>query len=624
MAEPLIITADRTETVVLSDNTSSVTLAENVTIQGPTAAGDTFGIDATNGAGGLITVFGSIIGNGGIYDVSTARAAYDVTIQAQGSITALTGFGIAFLREARVINHGTISAISANKVGISIGAGNSFALNDGVIEAYEGIRLGGDNSVAVNAGIVQGLRGIQLVGANETVVNSGTIETGTFGIRFLSSVLNSVNTLTNTGSIVAGTYGVYGQVGAERIVNHGSIMGLIDLNDGNDIVDTRLGTINGLIILGTGNDTGLGGAGNETFADWTGDDSIDAGGGIDTLSYETYAGTDRPLTVDLTLTTAQATGWGNDTLLNIENIVGTQANDTLTGDDKDNQFTGRDGNDVLRGGRGNDTLIGGAGTDSLDGGDGSDTVIIDNNAVTIVDLRVQTPQDTGQGYDILIGIENVISGSWGDILTGNAADNRLVGNGGSDLLSGDAGNDTLDGGADADNLFGDLGNDFLTGGSGNDALSGGDGNDTLDGGADNDILMGGAGNDYLIGGTGNDRLVGSAGKDVLTGGAGQDIFVFDTKPSTLTNIDRITDFSVADDTIYLSRKIFSKITKSGILAKDAFYAGAKAHDTSDRIIYSKTTGKLYYDDDGTGAHAAVQIAQLAKGLKVSAADFLVF
>ncbi|CAM8643230.1 Na-Ca exchanger/integrin-beta4 [Oxalobacteraceae bacterium] len=58
-------------------------------------------------------------------------------------------------------------------------------------------------------------------------------------------------------------------------------------------------------------------------------------------------------------------------------------------------------------------------------------------------------------------------------------------------------------------------NDTLNGGSGNDILLGGGGNDTLDGGSGNDTLNGGAGNDTLIGGAGNDSLDGGTGIDTV-------------------------------------------------------------------------------------------------------------
>ncbi|MGO4706722.1 cadherin domain-containing protein [Microvirga sp. 2MCAF38] len=154
-------------------------------------------------------------------------------------------------------------------------------------------------------------------------------------------------------------------------------------------------------------------------------------------------------------------------------------------------------------------------------------------------------------------------------------------------------------------------------------LYGTPGVDFLQGEAGNDMIYGYAGNDTLRGEAGNDKLYGGAGKDILYGGDGQDIFVFDTKPNKKTNVDKIVDFSVKDDTIHLAKSIFKKITKKGVLKSSEFYAGAAAHDANDRIIYDKKTGALYYDADGTGSAAQVKIATLPKKLKMTHKDFYI-
>lgn len=48
-----------------------------------------------------------------------------------------------------------------------------------------------------------------------------------------------------------------------------------------------------------------------------------------------------------------------------------------------------------------------------------------------------------------------------------------------------------------------------------------------------------------------------------------------------------------------------------------------SHDATDRILYDQTTGKLFYDADGNGVKAAVQLATLQPGLTLTFADFLV-
>jgi Ca2+-binding RTX toxin-like protein len=133
----------------------------------------------------------------------------------------------------------------------------------------------------------------------------------------------------------------------------------------------------------------------------------------------------------------------------------------------------------------------------------------------------------------------------------------------------------------------------------------------------------------LAGGAGSDRLYGKAGKDVLTGNGGQDIFVFDTKANTKTNRDTITDYSVADDTLWLSKKVFAKLGKKGSeaspakLSKAFFKVADKAKDKNDYLVYNKKTGVLSYDVDGSGSAKAVEIAKLARNLKLTQDDFFV-
>lgn len=151
---------------------------------------------------------------------------------------------------------------------------------------------------------------------------------------------------------------------------------------------------------------------------------------------------------------------------------------------------------------------------------------------------------------------------------------------------------------------------------------GGDGNDALIGNSAKNTLTGGLGNDVLSGQAGDDRLYGGAGSDVLTGGAGKDAFVFDTAPVS-GEVDRIADFSVKDDTIWLSRWAFGALSNKGTLASSFFKIGAAAADGNDFIIYDKAAGVLSYDADGAGAGEAVAFAHLKSGLALTYKDFLV-
>ncbi|MGO4385964.1 M10 family metallopeptidase [Microvirga sp. 2YAF29] len=142
------------------------------------------------------------------------------------------------------------------------------------------------------------------------------------------------------------------------------------------------------------------------------------------------------------------------------------------------------------------------------------------------------------------------------------------------------------------------------------------------GGPGGDVIIGNQGGNLLKGGGGGDKLSGLTGSDTLVGGAGKDSFVFETRPSS-GSLDRICDFSVADDTIILENAVFTKVGSAGKLSTSAFWVGSKAHDSTDRVVYDKGLGNLTYYADGTGTTAPVQFALLPKGLSMTAADFIV-
>lgn len=140
------------------------------------------------------------------------------------------------------------------------------------------------------------------------------------------------------------------------------------------------------ITLTNGDNFALGNAGDDQIfgldgSDYligqSGNDYLDGGAGqFDTASYSDNgfdpAG---PITqgADVNLTTGIAIdGWGDtDTLVNIENVDGSQLDDTITGNEGSNFLQGREGNDVIDGGG---TLQGEF--DGLHGGDGDDTLTV--------------------------------------------------------------------------------------------------------------------------------------------------------------------------------------------------------------------------------------------------------
>ncbi len=165
---------------------------------------------------------------------------------------------------------------------------------------------------------------------------------------------------------------------------------------------------------------------------------------------------------------------------------------------------------------------------------------------------------------------------------------------GATLLSIFDGNDTFEGSRKADKLYG-----F----KGKDTMNGSDGNDSLDGGAGNDVLSGGR------------------HSDSLTGGGGKDSFIFNTAIKAGGNVDIITDFNPADDTIKLDDAIFAGLGSTGPLSGALFHVGtaADAAGAGNKIIYDATTGDLYYDKGNT-AHL---FAHLNGAPTLTNADFVI-
>ncbi|MGC4095938.1 MAG: calcium-binding protein [Nitrospira sp.] len=388
---------------------------------------------------------------------------------------------------------------------------------------------------------------------------------------------------------------------------------IIGTNSNNTLTGT---TAADTMVGQAGNDQLLGNGGNDRLNGGTQNDVLNGGAGIDTADYSnvvigglTYIGATAGVTVNLNVTSAQNTvGAGTDTLVSIENLIGTNFADALAGNSAANILTGLGGNDVMAGAAGNDQLLGGDGNDLLGGGTGNDllnggagsdaadysTFTIGGQAIpgatagVTVNLSLAGAQNTGgAGLDTLVSIEDLNGSNFNDTLTGTS---------GSNVLKGRAGNDTLNGGAGNDKLLGEGGDDVLNGGDGNDTASyatapsgvtvdldvfgpqntGGAGTDTLvdiqnligsnfndtlhstlywddtvpgflSGGAGNDrlstdhtknlTLNGDGGNDTLLsftsygilnGGTGDDRLTAGDGDFTLNGGDGNDVLRIDT------------------------------------------------------------------------------------------------
>ena len=196
-----------------------------------------------------------------------------------------------------------------------------------------------------------------------------------------------------------------------------------------------------------GNDSILGSGGNDYARGEGGNDTIDGGAGTaDRASYSDLAAT-QSVTVNLVLRGATVSGgFGNDSLINIERVLGGAGHDSILGDGNANYFWGNGGGDTLSGAAGNDTFEGGAGNDFASYATANDTV-----RATLSDNETTGGVAEGvDGSDQLFGIEGLIGGNSSDTLSGNSAVNTLMGGDGSDSLVGGGGNDLLDYGAGND------------------------------------------------------------------------------------------------------------------------------------------------------------------------------
>ena len=431
------------------------------------------------------------------------------------------------------------------------------------------------------------------------------------------------------GDTLSGIENAVGSKFDDLLTGTGTAIGTLSGGDGNDVL-RGAGVINGE----AGNDTLFGGAAIET---------LNGGADNDTVS---YIGSAAGVTVNLGLLLPQISAGdaSGDLLLGVENLIGSAHADSLTGDANANILNGQGNADTMAGGAGDDLFYVNNGRDMIveATGEGYDTVAVNVSYVLAAGAEVEDLHTTNSTSTRAI---DLTGNAFANSLTGNAGDNELAGGAGNDTLNGGSGNDTMRGGADDDTYFVDDAGDVVIElhGEGRDmifartshVLAAGSeveemrttklaGLDAIDfsGNEFNNRLLGNAGVNAQDGGSGADRLNGWTGNDILTGGTGMDTFVFSAALDATNNVDTITDFSGAADSIWLEGSVFSALA-AGALAVTAFAANASglAADADDRIVYDTDSGALFYDADGIGGANAGQFAVLTGAPTITAADF---
>ncbi len=361
---------------------------------------------------------------------------------------------------------------------------------------------------------------------------------------------------------------------ADATLEGGSANDILTADEGNDTIDGGAGDDN--IDGGAGDDNLEGGAGGDTLTGGDGNDKVDGGEGDDTIVaasgqgndfYDGGSGTDtvkfssstaiNDLTIDmrevdrggqtvngvsvaallagfgqptdrqvgLAFDSANPTQIGVDVLVNLENVIGGDGNDTIYGNFKNNELRGGDGNDALYGVGGDNFLDGGAGDDLLQlsygayvlrGGTGVDRFFMQSNifedrildfelGIDILDLSRSQVTDMSQvttdfsqdvdgdgnndailNYSPSIGaqrlvIDNMTEADWIS-LNDNYTGSKIIYASPSQHYEGTAGNDevAIDGlGTGRDSILAGAGDDVIRV-SGGDYVLQGSGDDTID------------------------------------------------------------------------------------------------------------------------------------------------
>jgi Ca2+-binding RTX toxin-like protein len=322
-----------------------------------------------------------------------------------------------------------------------------------------------------------------------------------------------------------------------------------------------------------------GGLGKDWLRGGGGDDTLVGGLDVDTADFsDADQGVTLTLNADYTGTATSAGSTGSDVLNSIENLVGSDAGDSITIlDTNANWIDAGAGADTILAGAGDDTLIYDAADATVDGEAGTDTLVVRAASLNleaagsgtvlknleVIDLRgsqgteltlsvaaVTNLSTSSNALTVYADAQDVIHlvGAWtpaANTVVGDAVYRNWTATGGVTLCISAAATVRFAGTGNADTVSASTGADWVLGLAGNDSLSAGNGDDTLLGGAGDDSLVGEAGTDTVdyssvsnavnvnlttgtATGEGTDtlttieRVLGSAFHDTLTGSANAD------------------------------------------------------------------------------------------------------
>ncbi|MFL6632849.1 MAG: beta strand repeat-containing protein [Massilia sp.] len=312
--------------------------------------------NALNGGAGVDTLAGGL-GNDTYYVDSTG----DVVVEAVGGGTDTVYSTAAAYTLGAEVEYGRIAAtgtasLTGNALANMLYAGTGNNVLDGAggtdTVSYADATAGVTVSLAVTTAQATGGSGSDTLASIDNLV--GSKYNDRLGGDALNNSLNGgAGADTMTGGDGSDVYYV-DDAGDQVVETNAASAGGVDTVYSYVAAFTLSANVeNGRILnAGTSNLSGNG-LHNLLYAG-AGDNVMDGGAGIDTLSYLYAAGA---VKVSLASTAAQATGGsGTDTLSGFENLVGSSFNDTLTGSSGNNKFVGGAGKDILTGNGGNDVF----------------------------------------------------------------------------------------------------------------------------------------------------------------------------------------------------------------------------------------------------------------------------
>lgn len=272
--------------------------------------------------------FANILTGLGGNDTLSGGGGNDTLVGGAGNDTLTGGIGTDTADYTSAAGAVTASLLAGSAANDGNGSTDTLATIENISGSVYGDNLTGDS----NANILEGLAGNDtLTGHGGTDTLNGGADTDT--VSYASAAAGVIADLSG------GAASDDGDGAADTLISIENITG--SAND-----DTLFGDAN--------NNTLSGGNGNDTLGGRGGADTLNGGGGTDTVTYLLAAS---GVTASLATGTATVDGDGaTDSFVSIENLTGSDYNDSLTGDGNANTLIGGIGSDTLTGGAGNDNL----------------------------------------------------------------------------------------------------------------------------------------------------------------------------------------------------------------------------------------------------------------------------